>query len=155
MQTLAADSAQATAKDLFITPHKHNCSIISSNTANKTSPNGDSYKMTPAQPRSSNYDIDNLSCGDSTDEEDCPKKPIPSWATTSKLRTIMVLQEEHVYNGSLDFSDVFPPKELLMEVDLARIFKMKRKRFYHRSSSAQWDSPVLLKRGRIDKLRLY
>ena len=107
--------------------------------------------MTPANPRVSNYGIDDLSSGDSTDEEDRPKKPIPPWAKGDKLRVIMAAQEEGVYCGSVNPSLIFPLVELMKDVNLAQIFKVKRKRFFHRSSSAKWDSPVLLsKKGKFD-----
>ena len=104
--------------------------------------------MTPAA-RSSNYDINDLSSGDSTDEEDNPKKPIPAWAATAKLKTTMKSQEECVRNSSVDPNTIFPATELLVEVNLAQIFKVKRKRFYHRSSSAHWQSPILVKKRKL------
>ena len=136
----ASTAEEKTKHQIFVTPLK---------TATSKCPrNEDSYKMTPAEPVSTNYDINDLSSGDSTDEEDRPKKPIPVWAITSQLKAIMICQEEKVYNHSVDPCDIFPSKELLGDVDLARIFKQKRKRFYHRSSSACWD-PCLLKKGKI------
>ena len=102
--------------------------------------------MTPANTRVSNYGIDDLSAGDSTDEEDCPKKSIPAWAKMDYLRLLMSCQEE----GRVKPCLIFPAVELMREVDLARIFKVKHKRFFHRSSSAKWDSPALLKKGKFE-----
>ena len=139
-------SAEVNGKDAVVTPLK--------SSIHTASPSGDSYKMTPTEPRFSNYDIDDLSSGDSTDEEDRPKKPIPTWAATAKLRDTMFSQEARVQDCTIDPCDIFPSIELLRGVDLARIFKLKRKRFYHRSSSGRWDSPVLLKKGKIDNLKM-
>ena len=147
---LQTASADVVSKDLLVTPNKcHTTTATTTTTTTDTDPNGDSYKMTPAAQRSSNYDINDLSSGDSTDEEDHPKKPIPAWAASAKLKSAMVSQEERVHSASVDPGDIFPATELLVEVDLARIFKLKRKRFYHRSSSAQWDSPGVLKKGKF------
>ncbi len=106
-----------------------------------------SYEMTPAEVQDpllaySNYDITELSDDDSTDDEDQPKKPVPMWAHPHILNNWMVLQEDH---QKFDVAQIFPPDQLLQMPDLAKIFKVKRRRFYHRSSSAQWDSPMLKK----------
>jgi len=49
-----------------------------------------SYDMTPpvkkyTPPTSENYNIDNISSEDSTDDEGAPKKKIPSWAVGTCL----------------------------------------------------------------------
>jgi len=43
----------------------------------------------------------------------------------------------------LNVSDIFPPKELLVDCNLNKIFRFKRKRFYQRTSSAIWSSPMI------------
>ena len=134
----------SSATDIFVTPHKPLTATKSS------SHTADSYEMTPADTRVSNYGIDDLSAGDSTDEEDRPKKSIPAWAKVDNLRLLMSCQEEGVYSGQVKPCLIFPAVELMREVNLARIFKVKRKRFFHRSSSAKWDSPALLKKGKFE-----
>ena len=114
-----------------------------------------SYEMTPVQQQNpfsncDNYNIADLSSGDSTDDEDCPKKVIPVWAHPAVLSNLMKNQEDRVDHQALDITKIFPPEELLQDPDLARIFKLKRKRFYQRSSSAHWDSP-LMKRSRVNQ----
>ncbi len=109
-----------------------------------------SYQMTPAEKQDplsaySNYDITELSGDDSTDDEDQPRKPVPVWAHPHILNKWMLLQEERLNNQVIKVSQIFPPEQLLKVPDLGRIFKVKRRRFYHRSSSAQWDSPLLKK----------
>ena len=131
-----------TTNDILVTPNK----------PVKSAGDSESYKMTPAETRFSNYGIDDLSSGDSTDEEDRPKKPIPVWAKSDELRALMALQEEDIYSGATDPCLIFPAVELMKDVDLARIFKQKKRRFFHRSSSAHWDSSPLVpsKKGRFD-----
>ena len=109
-----------------------------------------SYEMTPLQQQDpfsvyENYDIGDLGSDDSTDEEDCPKKTIPPWAHPTELGKLMHSQEKKVNSRAISIRKIFPPGELLLAPDLARIFKHKRKRFYQRSSSARWDSPMMKK----------
>ena len=131
------------AKQTVVTPapnsnNKPNYAVVSS------------YEMTPIQQQDpfsiyENYNIGDLGSDDSTDEEDCPKKVIPPWAHPTELGKLMQSQENKVDSRVLNIQKIFPPDELLLAPDLARIFKHKRKRFYHRSSSARWDSPMLKK----------
>jgi len=83
-----------------------------------------------------NYGLDDLHSDDSTDEEDEPRKPIPSWAQGENLKAIIAEQEDRPLNSSMAvFSGSSDP------VDLTKIFKRKRQRFFKRTSSAQWSSP--------------
>lgn len=112
-----------------------------------------SYQMTPIQddPLYDNYDIANLNSDDSTDDDECPRKQIPAWAQPQFLNTWIQSQEEEVRRNMIDITHLFPPEELLKEPDLAKIFRKKRKRFFDRTSSAQWTSPML-KKSRADCL---
>ena len=120
--------------------------VQSSNMAQKYVPVS-SYQMTPIQddPLYDNYDIEGLRSDDSTDDDECPRKQIPAWAQPQFLNTWVQNQEEEVRRNMIDVTQVFPPEELLREPDLARIFRKKRKRFFDRTSSAHWTSPMLKK----------
>ena len=81
------------------------------------------------------YGLD-LQSDDSTDEEDDPRKPIPLWAQDNNLMPTIERQEERPLNASMAvFSRDADP------VNLGRIFKTKKQRFFKRTSSAQWSSP--------------
>ena len=82
------------------------------------------------------YGLEDLHSDDSTDEEDNPRKPIPPWAQENNLIPIIERQEERPLNASMVvFSRETDP------VNLGRIFKHKKHRFFKRTSSAQWSSP--------------
>ena len=107
-----------------------------------------SYELTPAnslEEAENNYNISDLSSDDSTDDESCPKKKVPKWAASTSVNRVMSDQESRVKQHP-DISDrIFPPEELLLNPDLSNMFKKKRKRFYERSSSAHWTSPLIKK----------
>lgn len=90
-----------------------------------------------------NYDITELDSGDSSDDEDCPKKTVPMWAAPSNLHRIMAEQECLATQRTVE--RIFPPEELLLTPDLSKIFHRTKKRFFKRTSSAQWTSPILKK----------
>ena len=82
------------------------------------------------------YGLDDLHSDDSTDEEDNPRKTIPPWAQENNLIPSIERQEERSLNASMAvFSRETDP------VNLGRIFKNKKQRFFKRTSSAQWSSP--------------
>ena len=84
------------------------------------------------------YGLDDLHSDDSTDEEDNPRKPIPLWAQDNHLVSSIARQEERSLNASLAiFNREADP------VNLGRIFKNKKQRFFKRTSSAQWASPPI------------
>ncbi|XP_038072477.1 inner centromere protein A-like isoform X2 [Patiria miniata] len=100
-----------------------------------------SYDMTPQRvplpSTSENYNIDDLDSGDSTDEDDHPKKTIPSWAQGAGLKAGLIKQ---YYHPPPNLETLFGP---LLPPDLTIIFAKKKPRYMKRTSSAVWDSPLL------------
>ena len=106
----------------------------------------DRYEMTPANlldEADDNYYISDLSSDDSTDDESCPKKRVPKWAASTSVNRVMSDQESRVKQNPEISDRIFPPEELLLHPDLSNVFNKKRKRFYVRSSSAHWTSPLI------------
>uniref|UniRef100_A0A0N5AE86 INCENP_ARK-bind domain-containing protein n=1 Tax=Syphacia muris TaxID=451379 RepID=A0A0N5AE86_9BILA len=99
-----------------------------------------SYEITPPKkclsPTDENYNIDDLSSGDETDEEDHPKKKIPNWAQAMNLRRLLREQTTKPPH-SLDsfFGQIETP-------NLSKIFSISRSRYAKRTSSAIWNSPL-------------
>ena len=93
------------------------------------------------------YGINELQSSDSSDDEDCPKKAVPMWAVPQNINKTVAEQEYRLLRDKdFDVDQLFPPEELLVMPDLDRIFRHhKKKRFYKRTSSAQWNSPILKK----------
>uniref|UniRef100_A0A0N5AN14 INCENP_ARK-bind domain-containing protein n=1 Tax=Syphacia muris TaxID=451379 RepID=A0A0N5AN14_9BILA len=83
-----------------------------------------------------NYDISSLCSSDETDDEENPKKKIPSWAKPVNLQKALIAQHSH------------PPKDLatffgrIKAPNLTEIFSAFRNRYYKRTSSARWSSPL-------------
>ncbi|KAK2187274.1 hypothetical protein NP493_174g03063 [Ridgeia piscesae] len=108
-----------------------------------------SYDMTPpvkkyTPPTSENYNIDNISSEDSTDDEGAPKKKIPSWAVGAQLKAALINQHHRSPDLDTIFGPIDPP-------DLNILFPNKRKpRFDKRTSSAVWHSPMYTAGGRHD-----
>jgi len=100
-----------------------------------------SYDMTPkrlpAPSTTENYVIDDLASDDETDDEDNPKKKIPTWAEKHQLRSLLVKQTYKPPNLADLFGVIEPP-------DLTQIFtKTQKKRYVRRGSSGIWDCPIL------------
>ncbi|NWJ05305.1 INCE protein, partial [Crypturellus undulatus] len=92
----------------------------------------------PKEPRSpkiseNNYGMD-LNSDDSTDDEDDPRKPIPSWADGSQLNQAILHQYYHPVNVDQIFGLITSPK-------LEDIFGKSKPRYFKRTSSAVWHSP--------------
>ena len=83
-----------------------------------------------------NYSISDLNSSDETDDEDMPSKPIPDWATNSKLTRTALAQSKKCIN----FTQVFR-STLKENVILEDVFSIKKKHFNLRTSSANWNSP--------------
>ena len=58
-------------------------------------------------------------------------------ASESRLQAALIRQAYQV----LDIGKIFPPDEMFPDVRLENIFTFARKRFFKRTSSAQWDTP--------------
>ena len=74
---------------------------------------------------------------------------IPAWAESRALACVMLDQEAALETNGIDINEIFPPDQLLQDINLSKIFRLKRRRFYHRSSSAHWNSP-LYKKSRVE-----
>ncbi|NXD14518.1 INCE protein, partial [Nothocercus nigrocapillus] len=80
-----------------------------------------------------NYGMD-LNSDDSTDDEDDPRKPVPSWADGSQLNQAILHQYYHPVNVDQIFGLIASPK-------LEDIFGKSKPRYFKRTSSAVWHSP--------------
>ena len=85
---------------------------------------------------SENYDINDLKSEDETDDDEEPNKPIPEWAKDLRLKRTAMAQARKFLNYTRLFS-----ASSQNDIVLEDIFKIKRKKFTERSSSAIWNSP--------------
>jgi len=85
------------------------------------------------------YGIDDLGSDDSTDDESEPTKRIPSWAQGSNLK----IQLHTQFYTNINPDDIFI--NCNHPCSLADIFKKKKERYFKRTSSAHWTSPILRK----------
>ena len=83
-----------------------------------------------------NYDINDLKSEDETDDEEMPSKPVPVWASELNLKPTAIRQAHKFIN----FTQLFRGS-LREDVNLDEVFKIKKKNFTVRTSSANWNSP--------------
>jgi hypothetical protein len=89
-----------------------------------------------SQQPNDNYDINDLKSEDETDDDEEPNKPIPEWAKDMRLKKTAMAQAKKFLNYTRLFRAT-TQNEIILE----DIFKIKRKKFTERSSSAIWNSP--------------
>ncbi len=82
------------------------------------------------------YDIKDLRYEDETDDEENPKKPIPNWAQDQNIFKTSTKQSIKYIN----FTSLFRSC-CYEEINLEKVFSIKKKKFNQRSSSADWKSP--------------
>jgi hypothetical protein len=87
-----------------------------------------------------NYEISDLSSEDETDDDEEPSKQVPQWA-----REVLPKARQQALN-KINFTQLFKSTSQ-NEIILDNIFKVKRKKFCQRSSSANWDTPSIWKTG--------
>lgn len=107
--------------------------------------NVSSYDMTPHVPKQfepsteENYNINDISSEDETDDEERPRKTVPKWAKGALLRSALIQQYYNStpvkINKTFDF-------DLSKPLDLVDMFKTFKPRYNKRTSSAMWKSPV-------------
>nr|XP_039256312.1 inner centromere protein B-like [Styela clava] len=84
-----------------------------------------------------NYNIDDIASDDSTDDEDNPRKVVPRWSKGPMLRSLIIKQ----YYTPPDLQIVF--RNALEELKLEKIFRGSKSRYFKRTSSAHWSSPIM------------
>lgn len=90
------------------------------------------------------YNINDLKSEDETDDDEQPSKPIPLWAKNPQLTQKAKFQGLKMIN----FTKLFQASSNY-NVVLEDIFKIKRRNFTERSSSANWSSPPVWKTNGI------
>ncbi|VDM48112.1 unnamed protein product [Toxocara canis] len=107
---------------------------------NKENIDVSNYEVTPEKKplpsTEDNYNIEDLSSGDETDDEDQPRKAIPLWARPENLRRVLREQRMH---PPIDVDAFFGP---VVVPDLKGLFPSSKTRYRQRTSSANWSSPL-------------
>ncbi|KJH42971.1 inner centromere protein, ARK binding region [Dictyocaulus viviparus] len=119
-----------------------NISVNAANSTHKLPSVHSSYELTPdkiLKPSSeNNYNIEDLSSGDETDQEDAPRKKVPTWAEGNEFRRALENQSAIIRLGEFDFNEYFGE---IAAPDLPLIFGTT-KRYPRRGSSGVWESPI-------------
>ncbi|RCN39594.1 inner centromere protein, ARK binding region [Ancylostoma caninum] len=122
--------------------HFDNVSFDVSSAYDKSSSRHSSYEMTPdkkhAPATENDYNIEDLSSGDETDQEDAPRKKVPSWAEGLQFRRTIERQNRKIRSGEFDPDAYFGE---IMAPDLGLIFG-STKVYPRRGSSGIWESPI-------------
>ncbi|CAG9540298.1 unnamed protein product [Cercopithifilaria johnstoni] len=85
---------------------------------------------------SNNYDVESISSNDETDDEENPRKPIPSWAQGERLQNAL---RKQIMQPPIDPDVYFGPVRTPL---LDKIFARNRTHYNKRTSSALWTSPM-------------
>ncbi len=107
--------------------------VVSSKFADKNKNNSNFNKT--SQRVKEDYDIKDLKYEDETDDEERPKKPIPIWARDQNIYQTSAIQSLKYIN----FTNLFKSC-CHEEINLEKVFIIKKKNFNQRSSSADWKS---------------
>ena len=121
----------------------HNYDVLTSFKSNNNPKPPHTAAVLPLKPIHNlmdNYDIHDLKSEDETDDDEEPNKPIPEWARDARLTQCAQAQARKFINYTRLFS-ASSQNEIILE----NIFKIKRKKFTERSSSAIWNSPPVWK----------
>lgn len=119
-----------------------------------TSAASETYEMTPHgcdKPRvnktEDDYGLDDLSSGDETDDDENPRKKVPSWATKEGLRMTMNTQYYRRIDPIAVFTGCYASED--RKVDFKVIFKRQLKdragrleKISHRRETSTWTSPM-------------
>jgi len=99
------------------------------------------YAMTPekvpAPSTKDNYNVDNLSSGDETDDDEKPKKTVPTWARQPAILASTIALHKKLTDGQIEryFGKMKEP-------DYVTIFKREPNKDRGRNPSAEWNSPL-------------
>jgi len=127
-------------------------------------PVSDAYEMTPQgedkwalNPSSmNNYNIDDLDSGDETDDDENPRKKIPTWANMKSTLFKSSTQRQYQSRAS-PINDIFVTINPNRDVDLTELFDSMaslhaQKRYRKpRNSSGVWNGPMLQPRPLLDR----
>jgi len=103
-----------------------------------------------------NYNIDDLDSGDETDDDENPRKKIPTWANMKSTLFKSSTQRQYQSRAS-PINDIFVTINPNRDVDLTELFDSMaslhaQKRYRKpRNSSGVWNGPMLQPRPLLDR----